>query len=157
MISNTGVLVSRFPNGTQADRREPLTSRVRGGGKNKLTLRLTTKFLKIGFDIKTSAAILAHNRERGRRYASPREVAVLRRTQTVLFGALLCLAACKSTVELRGDRQKPIYVVMDINIRLDRELDKFFDFEDEITAEEKGVGGGIGDRAPSRSDQEETQ
>lgn len=45
----------------------------------------------------------------------------------VLLGLTLTLPSC-ARVALEGG-EKPIHIVMDINIRVDRELDEFFAFE----------------------------
>ena len=56
-----------------------------------------------------------------------------------MLASVICLTSCNSTVKLQGDKQEPIHIVMDINIRLDKESDAFFDFEDEIDAEVESV------------------
>lgn len=61
---------------------------------------------------------------------------------TVLAGAaaLALLGACtRHTVKLEPIEIKPIHITMDINIKIDRQLDEFFDFEQEATPQpEKG-------------------
>lgn len=42
--------------------------------------------------------------------------------------ALLCLPACtRHTIKLEPIEIKPIHITMDINIKVNRELDSFFD------------------------------
>ena len=54
--------------------------------------------------------------------------------------ALALLGACtRHTVKLEPIKIEPIHITMDINIKIDRELDQFFDFEEEAAPQpEKG-------------------
>lgn len=49
------------------------------------------------------------------------------------------LAACSGThtVKVEPVEIKPIHMTLDINVKVDRELDKFFDFEDEVAPGEE--------------------
>ena len=57
----------------------------------------------------------------------------------VLLCGLLLAAGCQHTAtvehEVKPVKIEPIHIVLDINIKVDRELDSFFDFEDEAEAE----------------------
>ena len=47
--------------------------------------------------------------------------------------AFLVLPSCtRHTVKLEPIEIKPIHITMDINIKVDRQLDEFFDFEETI-------------------------
>lgn len=48
-----------------------------------------------------------------------------------LAGALMG-GGCQPTVKIEPIEVKPIHVTVDVNIKVDKELDKFFDFEDEL-------------------------
>jgi hypothetical protein len=54
------------------------------------------------------------------------------------FPAAMALASCakvqtESTVDVRPIEVKPIHITVDVNVRVDRELDNFFAFEDQPT------------------------
>ena len=57
-------------------------------------------------------------------------------------GTLLIAAVCascarldtKSEVDVKPIEVKPIHVVVDVNVRIDRQLDNFFDFEKELAS-----------------------
>jgi hypothetical protein len=51
-----------------------------------------------------------------------------------LFAAVFMTAGgcTQHTIEVKPIKVEPIQVTLDINIRVDRELDEFFSFEDEI-------------------------
>jgi hypothetical protein len=52
---------------------------------------------------------------------------------------VLALAGgCGPTVTVEH-KVEPIHITMDVNIRIDRELDKYFDFEDEGAAGSTGA------------------
>ena len=56
----------------------------------------------------------------------------MRATTLAGLAALALLAGCtRHTVRLEPIEIKPIHITMDINIKIDRELDQFFDFEEE--------------------------
>jgi len=42
------------------------------------------------------------------------------------------LAGCKHTIAVEPIEVKPIHLTLDINLKVDRELDEFFEFEDEV-------------------------
>lgn len=47
--------------------------------------------------------------------------------------AALGLAACtQHTIKVEPIEVKPIHMTLDVTIRVDRELDQFFDFEDKV-------------------------
>ena len=47
--------------------------------------------------------------------------------------ALLCamIAGCKHTIAVEPIEVKPIHLTLDINLKVDRELDEFFDYQDQ--------------------------
>lgn len=47
----------------------------------------------------------------------------------VLF-MLMCFYGCSPTVKVKHEVE-PIYITVDVNIKVQKELDSFFDFEDE--------------------------
>ena len=51
----------------------------------------------------------------------------------VVFGAMM-LAGCKAEIQHKVDpiEVKPIHITMDVNLRVDRKLDDFFDFQDQM-------------------------
>lgn len=60
-----------------------------------------------------------------------------------MFGIILftaALAGCGPTVKVEPIEVtvKPIHVTVDINIKVDRQLEKFFDFEDDSTGAKEG-------------------
>ena len=55
-----------------------------------------------------------------------------RRTAASLIGATLVLTSCAPTVDVNLKTPEPIHITMDVNIRVDKELDDFFSFEDTI-------------------------
>ena len=65
--------------------------------------------------------------------------ATMRQTLT-RSAPLLLAAACascarldtKSEVDVRPIEVKPIHITVDVNVRIDRELDQFFAFEEEV-------------------------
>lgn len=69
----------------------------------------------------------------------------------------ILLAACVShSVDTEPIEIKPIHITMDINLKVQRELDQFFDFEEEIdpakprTEASETPPGGATDRAPDK-------
>lgn len=48
--------------------------------------------------------------------------------------AAAALTGCKPTVTVNPIEIKPIYMTLDINLKVDRELDNFFDFEHQGSA-----------------------
>ena len=61
------------------------------------------------------------------------------KAQTAMFAwcGWAALVGCQATVkhEVEPIRVEPIHITVDVNVRVDRELDKFFDFEDKKPAE----------------------
>jgi len=47
----------------------------------------------------------------------------------------LLASSCGHTVDVKPIRVEPIHVTMDVNIRVDKELDQFFAFEEELQSE----------------------
>ena len=45
--------------------------------------------------------------------------------------ALLMSGCSKHTIDVQPIRVEPIHMTLDVNIRVDRELDQFFDFEED--------------------------
>ena len=72
----------------------------------------------------------------------------MRATVPLLIGAALLLASCTPTVKLDLSTQKPIQITMDENIRIDKELDDFFSFED-TAGEPAGEPEGEKNKKPS--------
>jgi hypothetical protein len=56
--------------------------------------------------------------------ALPRALAVA----TVCFAGA---AGCKHTIAVEPIEVRPIHLTLDVNLKVDRELDEFFDYEDE--------------------------
>ncbi len=56
----------------------------------------------------------------------------------ILFicGFLVVLGGCSPTVNVKHEVE-PIYITIDINIKVQKELEDFFDFEDEKVDEKK--------------------
>jgi hypothetical protein len=53
----------------------------------------------------------------------------------LLAGTALGLAGCtRHTIDVQPIRVEPIHMIVDVNVKVDRELDRFFDFEDEVAA-----------------------
>ena len=51
-------------------------------------------------------------------------------------GALLFLQACSPTVKVKHE-VAPIFITVDVNIKVQKELENFFDFEDEAQPQNK--------------------
>lgn len=56
----------------------------------------------------------------------------MNRLSTTILAAILLSTGC-ARVAIEGG-EKPIHIVMDVNVRVARELDNFFDFEDQHAA-----------------------
>ncbi len=50
----------------------------------------------------------------------------------LIVGLAAWLGCTEHRVKVEPIEVKPIHVTMDVNIKVDRELDRFFDFEDDI-------------------------
>jgi hypothetical protein len=69
-------------------------------------------------------------------------IATTLRTRLTLSAPLLLAAACascarldtNSKVDVQPIEVKPIHITVDVNVRIDRQLDQFFAFEEEIPA-----------------------
>jgi hypothetical protein len=63
-----------------------------------------------------------------------------------LCAPMLAAGGCTHTVKVEPIRIEPIYVTLDVRVKVDRELDSFFDFEDKAapspgdSASPKGAG-----------------
>lgn len=64
----------------------------------------------------------------------------LRAAAAAGLAALLC--GCNPRVRVDPIVIEPIHVTMDINVRLDERLDRFFAFEDEIALDDPHAGEG---------------
>ena len=53
----------------------------------------------------------------------------------ISLGLLLTVTGCSPTVTVKHE-VAPIYITMDVNIRVQKELEDFFDFEDDPVEEE---------------------
>lgn len=49
---------------------------------------------------------------------------------------MLLMALTTSCVQLKPIEVKPIHITMDVNVKVDKQLDDFFAFEDELEAGE---------------------
>lgn len=74
----------------------------------------------------------------------------------MLFGTLpiaasiLLTAGCtRHTVRVEPVEVKPIHVTMDINLRVQKELDRFFEWEDEVTPQSTSSNGTDPEKADS--------
>ena len=47
------------------------------------------------------------------------------------LAGLTCLLSSCATVEVKPIKVEPIHVVVDVNVRVERQLDQFFAFEDQ--------------------------
>ena len=56
----------------------------------------------------------------------------------VVAAPLLLLSACTPTVKVKHEVE-PIHLTADINIRVDRQLDEFFAFQDQAAATQPGA------------------
>ena len=66
------------------------------------------------------------------------------------LGALIMLGGCTHRVQLEPIKVEPIYITLDINLKIDRELDSFFDFEEQTQPTSEPVPAETSDQgAPS--------
>lgn len=66
------------------------------------------------------------------------------------IGALIMLGGCTHRVQVEPIQIEPIYITLDINLKIDRELDRFFDFEEQTRpTPEPGSAGTSDQGAPS--------
>jgi hypothetical protein len=49
-----------------------------------------------------------------------------------------------STVDVRPIEVKPIHITVDVNVRIDRQLDEFFAFEEQVDGDDKPGAAGPG-------------
>lgn len=51
--------------------------------------------------------------------------------KTNRIGVVLLAATCLAggCARVTVDQEKPIHIILDVNVKIDRELDEFFDFE----------------------------
>ena len=61
---------------------------------------------------------------------------IIRSTPLLLAASVAC-ASCarldtRSEVDVKPIEVKPIHITVDVNVRIDRELDEFFAFEEEL-------------------------
>ena len=47
-------------------------------------------------------------------------------------GLFTMFGCAKHTIDVQPIRVEPIHMTLDVNIRVDRELDQFFDFEEDV-------------------------
>jgi len=54
----------------------------------------------------------------------------------IQFGmlSLACLLPSCATLEVKPIKIEPIHVIVDVNVRVDRQLDQFFNFEDQANS-----------------------
>jgi hypothetical protein len=69
-------------------------------------------------------------------FAMTRQFLLVRSTAPVVLCAVAC-ASCarldtRSEVDVKPIEVKPIHITVDVNVRIDRELDQFFAFEEEL-------------------------
>lgn len=74
----------------------------------------------------------------------------------VLLLFLCCTGCPRVPVDVNVDMET-IHIIMDINIKIDRELDDFFDFEDEIEAAVDEEAGGPAGEEPETKPPEEKE
>ena len=67
------------------------------------------------------------------RQAVPEAIKVIAATASMV--ALLYAGGCTPRVRVDPIEVKPIHIVHDINIRLDRQLDEFFAFQEQATTQ----------------------
>jgi hypothetical protein len=69
----------------------------------------------------------------------------MRQTQAMAAAALAAaglLAGCQPRIKVDPIKIEPVQITMDINIRVDKQLDQFFDFEAPATKDGAGAAGG---------------
>jgi hypothetical protein len=61
----------------------------------------------------------------------------MRTVTTLLLAAAILLPGCNTThnVKVEPIEVKPIHMTLDINLKVDKQLDDFFDFQDEVEGE----------------------
>ena len=55
----------------------------------------------------------------------------------VLAGSCMAAGCTSHRVKMDPVEVRPIHMTLDINIRIDRELDRFFEFEDEVPVDNR--------------------
>jgi hypothetical protein len=63
-----------------------------------------------------------------------------RRRAAPWCAAALAAAGCTHTVKVEPIRIDPIYVTLDVRLKVDRELDSFFDFQDQAAPPADAAG-----------------
>lgn len=64
------------------------------------------------------------------RYAAGRVI-----TGAALMFVFIVGGCTRHTVDVQPIRVEPIHMTLDVNIRVDRELDRFFDFEEDVVVD----------------------
>lgn len=57
------------------------------------------------------------------------------------LAATFALAACAHTVEVKPVEVRPIHMTIDVNLRIEREVEEFFDFEEKYEEPAEPEGG----------------
>lgn len=52
-----------------------------------------------------------------------------------IAGGMMLALGCRTNVKVEPVEVKPIQVTIDVNIKVDRQLDEFFEFEEEPSSE----------------------
>ena len=82
---------------------------------------------------------------------------ILRGVTTVGAVAMILISGCtRHTVRVEPVEVKPIHVTMDINLRVQKELDRFFEWEDEVTPQSKSSNGADATSKSSSTDSDAT-
>ncbi len=72
---------------------------------------------------------------------------------TIAVGAVIVLGSCtQHTVRVEPVEVKPIHVTMDINLRVQKELQQFFDFEEQVTPQSSSSESSKGSKQPAETD-----
>lgn len=60
----------------------------------------------------------------------------MRKLILFIWGLLAAFVGCSPTVNVKHEVE-PIYITIDVNIKVQKELEDFFDFEDEVQEKKK--------------------